>query len=407
VLSRPYKKNDKLTSSNTSGIFMASILQRGKKKRWYAMYRDLNGKQHCEGLSKELGARDQRGAQEEANLREDIANRRKDPQILRRSIDQLFEKYTSSAPTIREYLERWLETQTALGGAESSIANRQTAIDKLLDYLDTPTDHPMWASFNSDAKIIYLQPQHIQGFVSYFAALKSPGTVNNYISFIKQAFRDAKVVDKVITDNPAEYVKSVRSDRDDGSLHRRPFSVSEIRTILKAAPDQEWYSMILFGAYIGQRLSDIANLKWGNIDLEKGMIHLVTIKTGTHVDVYIAPPLLQYISTLKVGRPEEPIHPNAFPHARNTKDLSFQFVNLLKQIGLRKDDPSKQVKGRRQTSEISFHSLRHSVVSMLKEAGIADAAIEEYVGQSAEIQRQYTHVGQDALRKAAEAFPRL
>jgi integrase len=74
---------------------------------------------------------------------------------------------------------------------------------------------------------------------------------------------------------------------------------------------------------------------------------------------------------------------------------------------MRIDDPSKQVKGRRQTSEISFHSLRHSVVSMLKEAGIADAAIEEYVGQSAEIQRQYTHVGEDALKKAAAAFPRL
>ncbi len=386
---------------------MASIMQRGKKKRWYAMYRDIDGVQHCEGLSKELGARDHREAQEEANLREDIANRRKDPQILRRSIDQLFEKYTSSAPSIRVYLKRWLETQAALGGAESSIGNRQTAIDKFLDYLDTPSDHPMWATFNSDAQIIYLQPQHIQGFVSHFAALKSPGTVNNYISFIKQAFRDAKVVDKLITDNPAEYVKGVRADRDDGSLQRRPFTVDEIRTLLKAAPDKEWYSMILFGAYIGQRISDIANLKWGNIDLEKGMIHLVTIKTDTRIDVYIAPPLLEYIATLKVGRPEEPIHPNAFPHARDTRALSAEFVSLLKRIGMRIDDPSKQVKGRRQTSEISFHSLRYSVVNMLREAGISDAAMQEYVGQSAEIQKGYTHVGEDALRKAAAAFPRL
>jgi integrase len=372
------------------------------------MYRDIDGKQHCEGLSKELASRDRRGAQDEANLREDIANRRKDPQILRRSIDQLFERFTSSAPTIREYLERWLETQAALGGAASSIANRQTSIDKFLDFLDTPTDHPVWATFKSDAQIIYLQPQHIQGFVSHFAALKSPGTVNNYISFIKQAFRDAKL-DKVIADNPAEYVKNVRADRDEGSLQRRPFTVDEIRTILKAAPDQEWYSMILFGAYIGQRISDIANLKWGNIDLKEGMIHLRTIKSGgkVRVDVYIAPPLLEHIATLKVGRPEEPIHPRAYPYARDTKGLSAEFVSLIKRIGMRVDDPTKQVKGRRQTSEISFHSLRHSVVSMLKEAGIADAAIEEYVGQSAEIQRQYTHVGQDQLRRAAAAFPKL
>jgi hypothetical protein len=228
---KPYQTNEPLNSSTISVKLMASILQRGKKKVWYGMYRDFEGKQHCQALT----ARNRREAQEEANLREDIANRRKDPQILRRSIDQLFEKYTSSAPTIREYLERWLETQAALGGAKSSIANRQTAIDKFLDFLDTPSDHPSWATFKSDAQIIYLQPQHIQGFVSHFAGLQSSGTVNNYLSFIKTAFRDAKVVDKVITDNPAEYVKGVRADRDDGSPQRRPFTVDEIRTLLKDA----------------------------------------------------------------------------------------------------------------------------------------------------------------------------
>jgi len=118
----------------------------------------MDGNQHCEALSKELGPRDRRGAQEEANLREDIANRRKDPQILRRDIDQLFEKFHSSAPTIREYLQRWVETQAALGGAKSSIENRQTAIGKFLDYLDTPTDHSQWETFKSDTQIIYLQP---------------------------------------------------------------------------------------------------------------------------------------------------------------------------------------------------------------------------------------------------------
>jgi len=232
--------------------------------------------------------------------------------------------------------------------------------------------------------------------------------VNNYLSFLKQAFRDAKVVDRLITDNPVEYVKGVKADRDNGSLQRRPFTVSEIRTILKAArPDPEWYSMILFGAYIGQRISDIANLKWGNIDLEKGMVHLVTIKTSTRIDVYMAPPLLEYISTLKVGGPEEPIHPRAYPYARDTGRLSAEFVSLLKRIGMRVDDPSKRVKGRRQISEISFHSLRYSVVNMLRVAGISDAAMEEYVGQSAEIQKGYTPVGADQLKKAAAAFPRL
>jgi integrase len=377
-------------------VDMASILQRGKKKRWYGMYRDINGKQHNEGLI----AENRREAQEEANLREDIANKRRDPQILRRSIDQLFEKFSDSVPTIRNFLEQWVEDHKA-SDAPSSFSNRKTAIDAFLNYLDTSSHR-----FNSSEKIGSLTRQHVQDFASHFAALKAPGTVNNYVSFLKQAFDIAKR-DKIISDNPVEFINKAKKIQDDEALVRRPFTVQEIRTILKAAPDQEWYSMILFGAYTGQRLSDIANLKWGNIDLEKGMVHLVTIKTRTHIDIYMAPPLLEYVSALKVGRPNEPLHPNAYPYATRTGDLNAQFVSLLKRIGLRKDNTENRVKGRRRTSEISFHSLRHSVVSMLKEAGQADAAIEEYVGQSAEIQRQYTHVGEDALRKAAAAFPRL
>jgi integrase len=375
---------------------MASVKQRGKKQRWYAMYRDENGKQHNEPLD----AQNRRQAQDEANLREDIANRRKDERTTRRAIEQLFEKFYSDTPSIREYLEQWVKNQRA-SVKDRSFENCTNAVAHFLDFLDDSIK-----GFNSNEKITLLTRQHVQDFVSHFAGLRASGTVNNYIGFIQQALNDAKR-DKVISDNPAEFINKVKKDPNDDSPSRRPFTIPEMQTILKNAPDQEWYSMILFGAYIGQRISDIANLRWGNIDLEKGMIHLITIKNDTHVDVYIAPPLLEYISTLKIGRPDQPLHPNAYPNARNTRVLSAEFVSLLKRIGLRKDDPEKIVKGRKQTSEISFHSLRHSVVSMLKEAGIADAAIEEYVGQSAEIQRQYTHVGEDALRKAAAAFPRL
>jgi integrase len=53
-------------------------------------------------------------------------------------------------------------------------------------------------------------------------------------------------------------------------------------------------------------------------------------------------------------------------------------------------------------------SLRHTAVSLLKDAGVPQAVVEELVGHDSEqMSAHYTHVGQAALQKAAAAFPTI
>ena len=62
--------------------------------------------------------------------------------------------------------------------------------------------------------------------------------------------------------------------------------------------------------------------------------------------------------------------------------------------------------GAREPSEISFHSLRHSAVTMLKAAGVSDFIAREIVGhESAAISRQYTHLTTDDKRNAMHRLP--
>jgi integrase len=52
--------------------------------------------------------------------------------------------------------------------------------------------------------------------------------------------------------------------------------------------------------------------------------------------------------------------------------------------------------------------LRHTAVTLLKEAGVPDAAIMALVGHdSVAMSTHYTHIGKEALEKAAAAFPSL
>jgi site-specific recombinase XerD len=93
--------------------------------------------------------------------------------------------------------------------------------------------------------------------------------------------------------------------------------------------------------------------------------------------------------------------------------LSNKFVELLVAVGLHRPHAARKKTSqgrsvRRMASELSFHSLRHTAVSLLKDAGIPQAVVQELIGhRSAEMSALYTHVGQEALRKATSALPAL
>jgi integrase len=90
--------------------------------------------------------------------------------------------------------------------------------------------------------------------------------------------------------------------------------------------------------------------------------------------------------------------------------LSNHFAGLLADAGLREVSAGagKGRNGRRTKNELSFHSLRHTAVTLLKDAGIPEAVVMEMVEHdSAQMSGIYPHVGQEALEKAAAALPEL
>ena len=92
--------------------------------------------------------------------------------------------------------------------------------------------------------------------------------------------------------------------------------------------------------------------------------------------------------------------------------LSNQFADLLAQAGLR-DKASHKSKGKgrdakRSSNGLGFHALRHTAVSLLKDAGIPEAVVMELVGHDSEaMSAHYTHVGTEALAKAVAALPEI
>lgn len=132
----------------------------------------------------------------------------------------------------------------------------------------------------------------------------------------------------------------------------------------------------------------------------------------------LAKTLQNYFAEIpSADNPNAPVFPKACAIVAKDGDvgrLSQQFYELLVVAGLVAarlgKDESRGVgrKGKRLRNEITFHSLRHTATSLLKNAGVSEAVARDIIGHDSEqMSRHYTHIEDAAKREALDKLPDL
>jgi integrase len=381
---------------------MASIFRRPElSKYWYAAFRDANGR-HRQQATKET---DKEKALRIAKHFELVSKRTRTVNHIREITENLIKEFygieQGKSATVRQCALDWL----ALKKAEVSTTTwdaRDKSIEKLLAFLGDAAEDD----------IRFIDRKTITAFRKRVASEVSARTTNFDMQAVKALFKYARQ-EGFLSSDPTEGVGALRLAAREGK--RRPFTEDELKGVLAIA-DPEWQSMIRFGLYTGQRLGDIAGLIWANVDLVRNEVRIETRKTRRALRIPIAAPLRMHVLSLpRVDDSREPVHPRAYESVtsgrKNTARLSKQFVRLLERAGFRDGDgqSAKELPGaRRRVSELSFHCLRHNAVSLLKEAGVPHAVVQELIGHDSKaVSAQYTHVGDEALQKAVAALPEI
>lgn len=388
---------------------MASLRRVPRSSHFIACYTGADGKryQRSTGVKVDGKVDSRRQAQKIANEFEDVARRKRTAQQVQRVFREIYEEVTSARlpdATVRDFGDRWLASKKA-EVSDATHVFYDIAYRKFIKHLGPKADGAMFE----------VTKDEIHRWRDNLAKKLAPTTVNHNLKFVRMLFAAAKRAG-IVADNPAEDVPVLKRTV---KTTRRPFTLAELRAMLEAS-DTEWRSMILFGLYTGQRLGDIARLSWDQIDLEAKEIRLQTSKTGRHQKIPIPPPLMKHIAVLRKKKSGETyLHPKAediVATQGKTGSLSVQFHKLMAKAGIvdakkhRKttetaveDEKTKDHKGK---AKVSFHSLRHTTTSLLKNAGVSAAIAEEFVGHdSAEMNRVYTHIELKTMKKAASLLP--
>ncbi len=175
---------------------------------------------------------------------------------------------------------------------------------------------------------------------------------------------------------------------------RRALTAAEVDALLGSA-EGEVRTLIAIGAYTGLRMGDACRLRWE--DLQGGVVRVTTGKTGAKVAVPMHPRLAEILGPAE-GRRGAVVPGLVATHRRDPSAVSKAVRRAFEAAGVRGETARE---GARNTTDCSFHSLRHTFVTRAMEAGISPAIVQALVGHaSAAMTERYTHISDEAVLAA-------
>jgi integrase len=376
-----------------------------KSPFWIACYNAIGADGKVRRLKRSTKTTDRKLAQKMADEWEQLEklageNRLTETQC-RKVIAEMYER-TIGEPlhfrTAREYLTEWAESKKNETELRAYWKYKQI-INEFLNYIGAKADRLLREITPADIR-------------SWRDALKRKGlaapTVNHAIKILRMPFKAAHDAG-YIEINPCTK-NSVRPVKDEArNVEKDVFTAEQLAALIKVAPSEDWKGAILAGYYTGLRLRDIADLEWSVVDLEKRIITVTTRKTRKTVAVPIHPQFAMCLKKQTRGIGKAPVFPTLAGKAGGGKSgLSMAFKRIMDRAKIKGRLLRDATGAGRSQSSLTFHSLRHSFISAMANAGVSQEIRQKLTGHaSAEMNAIYTHHELAPLRAAVEKLPAL
>lgn len=396
---------------------MASLWKQANSPYWTACFTDETGRQLKRstkipfGKTKEQSASETRkAAMDIANAWEEAAKKARKAELTRSAaikvLSEIMERTHGEGiddRSTRQHFADYVESLKARGTKEGTLKRYSPIFSGFLAHL---------GEARANARLASVTTQEIADYRdSELRAGKTGGTADFAIKVLNGVFEDARRK-AIILHNPASAVQPTAAT---GSEERIPFTTTQVAALLAAA-DTEWQGMILLAFHTGIRLSDAANLTRKNLDgrilrfREQKTAHRKQRSSERETVVVMSADLVSYFKSLPTPlKKDAPLFPSLFGKKPGSAGgLSNAFARLMDKAGIdRKQGDERKGKGRR-FSALSFHSLRHTMISRLANSDVPEAVAKAMSGHSTdEAHRRYVHLDTEAQTRAVAKAPRL
>jgi len=319
----------------------------------------------------------------------------------RRLIGEIVERTTGDViqfHSCRAWLEEWCASKTGATAERTLVKYKQVCRD-FLHHLGN----------RAELALATITPRDVRAFRdSLIEGGHAPSTINQTVRKVLSApFTAAQRLGYLQT-NPCAAVELLK-DEHEGS--RDVFTPEQVASLYETA-EGDWKGVVLAGYYTGLRLRDITELLWESVDLEQEVLRAKMRKTGGTVWVPLHPQFSEWLHRQPRGIGKAPVFPSLSGLSGTGRNgLSMQFHRILERAAVKNRvlrPKTKEGGAGRQQHALSFHSLRHSFVSALANAGVAPELRQRLAGHSdAKSHARYMHHEVEPLRAAVAKLPML
>jgi integrase len=191
---------------------------------------------------------------------------------------------------------------------------------------------------------------------------------------------------------------------------RRELTIAELKKVCDAAQG-ELKLLFAIGLYTGLRLGDCCTLKWGEVDLRRGMIRRIPNKVMRRHPVPVVIPIHPDLRNMLAKIPANEcdklfvLPKTASTYLNSGRSLVTDSIQRhFRACGIETTEAREN--GALPIVRVGFHSLRHTFVSLSREAGAPLATVEAIVGHhSVAMTQHYSHVSELAAKNAVALLP--
>lgn len=314
---------------------------------------------------------------------------------------------SSTNLSLSQYLDSWYKNYVELNCKYSTISGYKIMIQKHIK--------PTLGFY----KLSELSPSEIQEFINqkYIYGL-SRKYIKNILSVLNSALKMAVYPYKLISENPASYVKIPKNQNSISHTQRKILTPDEINLILKRFPQgSSFYIPIQIAYHTGVRIGECCALTWEDIDLENKTINITkslsrqynhdwyfgSTKTPSSIrTIPIGDTLIKILIKHKKWQSENKINLNlSYPHyyqEQNNRiysvknipnyfpiDKEINFICTTKEGTLVTPESFRycsRIINFELMIEFSFHALRHTHATRLIENGAKMKDVQVRLGHS-------------------------
>jgi len=235
--------------------------------------------------------------------------------------------------------------------------------------------------FFADKLLTEITPHLIEQFKVERVKQVSPAATNRALTLLKSMFNRAIEWEKFDGLNPVTRVKFFREDN-----HKlRYLEKEEIKRLIDSCEDII-RPLVIVAVNTGMRRGELFNLKWQDIDLNKGVIHLLRTKNGDKREI----PMNQTVKTAIIESKKYSISEYVFStiEGKQFTVIKRPFARSLKRAGI---------------ENFRFHDLRHTFASQLAMASVDLNTIRELLGhKSLKMTLRYAHLSSNHKNQAVD-----